>query len=113
MLFVPHILICVAFFFPRVFRRFYVPNALDVFVKVGFRPAVAWMAVAGILEIILAIGLIFAIYTPYSAIAAALYLSVISAIVFYVSGGKWFWNTGGCEYPVVWAICNLLVAIHG
>jgi hypothetical protein len=30
-----------------------------------------------------------------------------------VSSGKWLWNIGGCEYPLFWAICCAVVAMHG
>ncbi len=112
-LFIPHILICGAFFFPRTFSKFFVPDALEIFIKAGFKPPVTWMAIAGAIEIVLAVGLIFAIYTSYSAAAASVYLCIVSAAIYRVSGRKWFWNTGGCEYPVFWAFCCFLVAIHG
>jgi hypothetical protein len=30
-----------------------------------------------------------------------------------VSNRKWLWNIGGCEYPLFWAICCVVVAMHG
>jgi uncharacterized membrane protein YphA (DoxX/SURF4 family) len=111
-LFVPHALISAGYFFPRAFSRFHVPDAIEVFVKAGFKPPEFWLASAGVIEIVLAGLLIFGIYTPYSASTAAAYLGIISVVVFHVSGHRWFWNTGGCEYPAFWAFCCLLVAIQ-
>jgi len=30
-----------------------------------------------------------------------------------VTEGKWLWNIGGYEYCVFWAICCIVVAMHG
>ena len=60
-----------------------------------------------------AIGLIFGIYTTWVGIIACIHLLVAAAAVWKVTGGKWLWNIGGYEYCVFWAICCLVVAMHG
>jgi putative oxidoreductase len=105
-------LICGLFFIPHLYAKFFEPAALGFFVTARFKPPAFWMYVAGAIEVVLTIGLIFAIYLPYVAAIAAFHLLVAAAGVYRTSGGKWLWNIGGIEYPVFWAICCAAVAIH-
>ena len=61
----------------------------------------------------LAIGLIFGVYTTYVGWMAAFHLGVAAVAVYRVTGGKWLWNIGGYEYCLFWAICCVVVAMHG
>ena len=65
------------------------------------------------IEIICATGMVLAIYTRYVALLEAVFLSVAAWSVWRYSGGKWLWNIGGYEYCLFWAICCIVVAIHG
>jgi putative oxidoreductase len=105
--------ICGAFFIPHIYAKFFVPEALGFFVAAKFRPPAFWMYVACVIELVLAVGLILGILTTYVAAVAAIHLGVAAAAVYRVSGGKWLWNIGGCEYCVFWAICCVVVAMHG
>ena len=58
-------LICGLFFIPHIYGKFYVPAALGFFKAAGFKPPEFWMYLAGAIEIVLAIGLIFGIYTDH------------------------------------------------
>lgn len=106
-------IICGLFFIPHIYAKFFVPAALGFFVAARFKPPAAWMYVSCIIEIALAIGLIFGIFTTYVAVIAAVHLTVAAAAVCKVTGGKWLWNIGGYEYCVFWAICCVVVAMHG
>lgn len=106
-------IICGAFFIPHVVGKFFEPAALGFFVAAKFKPPKFWMYVACVIEIVLAIGLIAGIYTTYVAAIAALHLLVAAVAIYRVSGGKWLWNIGGNEYTVFWAICCIVVAMHG
>jgi putative oxidoreductase len=106
-------LICGLFFIPHIYAKFFVPEALGFFVAAKFKPPAFWMYTACAIETVLAIGLIFAIYTTYAGAIAFLHLLIAAAAVWKVTGGKWLWNIGGCEYCVFWAICCLVVAMHG
>ena len=106
-------IICGAFFIPHIYAKFFVPEALGFFVAAKFQPPAAWMYFACVIEIALAIGLIFGIFTTFVGALAALHLAVAGGAVYRVSNGKWLWNIGGCEYPVFWAICCVVVAMHG
>ena len=103
-------IICGAFFIPHIYAKFFVPEALGFFVAAKFKPPAFWMYTSCVIEIVLAIGLIFAIYTPYVAAVAAIHLGVAAAAVYKVTG-KWLWNIGGFEYCLFWAICCVVVAM--
>lgn len=105
--------ICGAFFIPHIVGKFFEPAALGFFVAAKFRPPAFWMYVACVIEVVLAAGLIFAILTPYVAALAAAHLLVAAVAIYRVSGGKWLWNIGGNEYTVFWALCCVVVAMHG
>ena len=105
-------LICGLFFIPHIYAKFFVPAALGFFQAAKFKPPAFWMYVSCVIEIVLAIGLIFAILPFYAGAIACLHLLVAAAAVWKVTGGKWLWNIGGYEYCVFWAICCLIVAMH-
>jgi len=105
-------IICGAFLIPHIYAKFFVPEALGFFVAAKFKPPKFWLYVSCVVEILLAIGLIFAIYTTYVGWLAAFHLAVATVAVYRVTG-KWLWNIGGCEYCLFWAICCIVVAMHG
>jgi putative oxidoreductase len=76
-------------------------------------PPKAWIFACMAMEVIGSIGLVFAVYTRYVAILIAAFLFVAAWAVWRYSKGKWLWNIGGYEYPVFWAICCIVVAMHG
>ena len=106
-------IICGAFYVPHIYAKFFVPEALGFFKAAGFKPAKPWMYFACVVEVFLATGLILGIFTVYVASLAALHLLISAVCVWKVTGGKWHWNIGGYEYCVFWAICCIVVAMHG
>lgn len=106
-------ILCGVFYIPHIVGKFVEPAALNFFVAANFKPPKFWMYVACVIEIVLTVGLIFGIYTVYVAAISAIHLAVAAVAIFRVSGGKWLWNIGGAEYPVFWALCCAVVAMHG
>jgi len=104
-------LICGLFMIPHIYGKFYVPAALGFFVAAGFKPPKFWMYLAGAIEVVLAFGLIFNIYTTICAAIMAAHLTVAAVGVYRVTG-KWLWNIGGFEFCLFWAICCAVVAMH-
>jgi putative oxidoreductase len=104
-------LICALFIIPHLYAKFYVPAALGFFVAAGFKPAKFWMYLAGAIETLLAVGLIFGIFVTISAAVAAIHLLVATVGVYRVTG-KYLWNIGGYEFCLFWAICCWIVAMH-
>jgi putative oxidoreductase len=105
-------LICGLFLIPHIYGKFYEPAALGFFVAAKFKPPKFWMYLAGAVEVVLAIGLIFGIFTTIAAAVAAIHLAIAAAGVYRVTG-KWLWNIGGFEYCLFWAIACAVVAMHG
>jgi putative oxidoreductase len=106
-------IVCGLFFIPHTMGKIYEPAVLQFFVKANFKPPAAWMYLSGLIEVVLAIGLILGVFVPYVATLAAIHLMVAAIALYRVSKGKWIWNAGGCEFPVFWAICCVVVAMHG
>ena len=104
-------LICALFFIPHIYAKFFVPEALGFFVAAKFKPPALYMYLACVIETVLAIALIFNIYTRYAAAIAFIHLMVAAVAVLKVTGNKWLWNIGGAEYCVFWAICCGVVAM--
>ena len=104
-------LICGLFLIPHIYAKFFEPAALGFFVAATFQPPAFWLYTAFVIEIFLAIGLIFSIYLTWVAAIAAFHL-LVAAVGTYKVTGKWLWNIGGMEYPLFWAICCTAVSMH-
>ena len=96
-------LICGLFFIPHIVGKFTEPATLNFFKAAKFNPPATWMYIAGTIETLLTIGLVFAIYTPYVAAIAAVHLFVAGAATYKVTK-KWIWVIGGIEYCVFWML---------
>jgi uncharacterized membrane protein YphA (DoxX/SURF4 family) len=69
-------LICGLFFVPHIYAKFFVPEALGFFVASGLKPPKVWLNVACVIETIVAVGLIFAIFPFLAALLGCLHLLV-------------------------------------
>ena len=105
-------LICGLFFIPHVYAKFFVPEALGFFVAAKFNPPKTWLYTACVIEVLVSIGLIFAIFPVIAGLVGFVHLLVAAAAVWKVTQGKWLWNIGGYEYCVFWAISCLVVAMQ-
>ena len=105
-------IICGLFFIPHIYGKFFVPAALEFFTAVGFRPPAFWMYLAGAIEAVLVVMLVLGIQPAVAGGIAFIHLLVAGTATWKVTG-KWLWNIGGIEYCVFWAICSLVVAMHG
>ena len=102
---------CAVFFIPHIIGKFTVPATLEFFVKAGFKPPATWMYIAGAIETVLTIGLLFGIYLQYVAFIAFIHLLVAGGATYKLTK-SWIWVIGGIEYCVFWAICCLVVSMH-
>jgi len=97
--------ICGFFFLPHAIGKFTAQEAsFGFFRTAGFKPAPLFAYTAMIIEVILAILLIFGFFVHIAAWAACAYLLIAAAAVVKVAK-KWLWHIGGCEFPLFWAIC--------
>jgi uncharacterized membrane protein YphA (DoxX/SURF4 family) len=103
-------LTCALFFLPHVIGKFTEPATLNFFKAAKFNPAATWMYVAGSIETVLTILLLFGIYTPYVALIAAFHLLVAAAATYKVTR-KWIWVIGGIEYCVFWMFACIALAM--
>jgi putative oxidoreductase len=103
-------LICGLFFIPHIVGKFTEPATLNFFKAAKFNPPATWMYVAGAIETLLTIALVFAIYTSYVAVVAALHLFVAGAATWKVTK-KWIWVIGGIEYCVFWMLACIALAV--
>jgi putative oxidoreductase len=104
-------IICGAFFIPHIIGKITVPATLEFFVAASFKPPAVWMYIAGAIETVLTIGLVFGILTPYVVAIAVIHLLVAAAATYKVKR-CWIWVIGGVEYCIFWALCCLVVAMH-
>jgi uncharacterized membrane protein YphA (DoxX/SURF4 family) len=104
-------LTCGLFLIPHCYAKCCVPAALQFFVAAKFKPPKVWMHLAGAVEAVLAIALIFGILVTLSAAIAAVHLTV-AAVAVYRLTGQHLWDIGGYELCLFWAICCWVVAMH-
>ena len=97
-------------FIPHVVGKFTEPATLGFFKAAKFNPPHVWMYIAGTIETILTLLLIFDIYTPYVSLIAAFHLLVAAAATYKVTK-KWIWVIGGIEYCVFWSLCCIVLAM--
>jgi putative oxidoreductase len=105
-------LMCGAFFLPHCASKIWRPRgALEFFAAAGLRPPTLFRFITIALELLCTAGLLLNVYARQAALVAAAFLLVAGVAVIKVSGGKWLWNVGGCEYAFFWMLCCLIVAI--
>ena len=107
-------IICGLFLIPHfILKAKDIPATVEVYKAWRLFPPKAWIYTGMVVEIVCAVGLVFAIYTRTVAALAAVFLLVAAGACWRVSGGKCIWNFTGVEYPLFWAICCIVVAMHG
>jgi putative oxidoreductase len=104
-------IICAVFFIPHIIGKFTVPQALQFYIEVGFKPPKFWMYLAGAIETVLTIALLLDFHTAIFGFLAFIHLMVAGASI-YKWKGCWIWVIGGMEFCIFWAICCLVVAMH-
>jgi putative oxidoreductase len=103
-------LVCGLFLIPHIVGKFTEPATLNFFKAAKFNPPETWLYIAGAIETVLTLGLVFDLYTPYVAIIAAFHLFVAAAATYKVTK-KWIWVIGGIEYCVFWMLCCIALAM--
>lgn len=106
-------LMCGLFFLPHILAKL-ARSPLGFFQAAGFPSPLLAMYAAALVEILVCIGLVFAVATSAAAWLGAAYLLLACAALIKVgSQHRWLWNLGGIEYPVFWAGACVIVAING
>lgn len=107
-------IVCGAFFIPHSVGKISEWEfSVGFFTKAGF-PRPAWWTVAALIfEALVAACLLLGVFIRPAAILGAAFLAVAALACYRVSGRRWYWNFGGAEYCSFWALCCVIVAVHG
>jgi putative oxidoreductase len=82
----------------------------DIFDKMGWHPAVFWVALVALTEFVGGLLLAFGFLTRFA--AAAIVIFMINA-VWATSAKGFFWAQGGMEYPILIGVVALVFLIKG
>jgi putative oxidoreductase len=80
------------------------------FESAGFRPALFWTIVIGLTEVAGGLCLALGFFTRVAALPILIFL--LAAVVYHSRYG-FYWNAGGFEYPLFWAIVVLHFLVRG
>jgi putative oxidoreductase len=107
-------LICGLFLLPHLFAKATdLPLTYKIYDDYRLYPVKLWVFACMATELVCSIGMVFALDTRYVASIEAVFLLVATGAVWRHSAGKWLWQIGGLEYCLFWAICCIVVAMHG
>jgi putative oxidoreductase len=105
-------IICGLFMLPNALAKMRNPAAsVGFFESAGFPQAKLFVYFTTAFEIVVGIALVVGILAPYAAGLTAAFLFV-AALVDYKVNKTWLWTNRGCEYPLFWGICALIVALN-
>ena len=105
-------IICGLFMLPNAVAKIRNPDAsIGFFKSAGFAHPHLFVYFTIAFELVVGIALVFGILTPYAAGLTAAFMFVAAAVDYKVYK-TWLWTKGGCEYPLFWGICALMVALH-
>jgi putative oxidoreductase len=101
-------ILCGAFFLPHTIAKLRnIGRASQLFDKVGFRPARAFVVLTTLLELTAAFGLISGLYPRLAAVIAAVVLMGAAYAIARIHSPMWRWQHPGVEYMVFWAVVCL------
>lgn len=105
-----------AFLLPHAFGKFIGgvlnPAVVGFFEKAGFQPPETWVLLAFLIEVSCGVALVLGLLTRFAALGACMTLLVAAGALHLVKGFGWYWNLGGYEYPIFWAIVCLAISMQ-
>jgi putative oxidoreductase len=105
-------IICGLFMLPNAFAKLRNPDAsVGFFKSAGFVHPHLLVYFTIIFEIVVGISLVIGILAAYAAGLTAAFMFV-AAYVDYKVHKTWLWTNHGCEYPLFWGVCALIVAFN-
>ena len=78
--------------------------------KLGMHPGIVFAFLAGFVEFFGGLALVTGLLTRTAAVGVAILMSV--ALTVHVGNG-FFWTGGGLEYPLMWGLVAIAIALHG
>lgn len=107
-------MLCGLMFIPHSVAKFTARKAVeDVFEAAGLLPVRFFVVLSLVIELVATVGLVFNVLQPYASWLGASFMLCAGVASYKISGGKWNWSLGGCELHVFWALCMMIVAVHG
>ncbi|MBM3600467.1 MAG: DoxX family protein [Alphaproteobacteria bacterium] len=97
--------------YPKLFVAGRAEQTAGFFSKVGLEPALQLVYLVGVTEFVGGILIALGLLTRPAAIGAAILLAVAAFKVHLANG--FFWTTGGLEYPLMWCLIMVAIAIKG
>jgi len=104
-----------ALLIPHGYAKLFTPGAVegtaDFMSSLGLAPGLFWAWLIALLEFFGGIMLVLGFLTRP---VAAMVVGFMAVAAFYVHwGAGFFWNNGGFEYPLMWAVIALAILIRG
>ncbi|MEE8276635.1 MAG: DoxX family protein [Alphaproteobacteria bacterium] len=81
------------------------------FSSLGLEPAVPLVLLVGLVEFVGGLAIAIGLWTRLAAALAAIDLLATIYLVHFANG--FFWNAGGYEFPLLWAIVMIAIVIRG
>ncbi len=78
--------------------------------SLGMKPGIVFAALAGFVEFFGGLALVLGLLTRTAAVGVAVLMGV--ALTVHLPKG-FFWTSGGIEYPLMWGLIAIAVALHG
>lgn len=106
-------LMCGLFYIPHaLFKIMGFAGSLTAFAAMGFQPAMPWVLMAIVTEVICAVGLTFNLYVQFVGLMSAGVMAFAAYGTFATKGVHWMWNFGGVEYITFWGVSSFMLAVH-
>ena len=105
-------IICGLFMLPNAIAKLRNPEpSIAFFESAGFPRPNLFVYFTATFEIVVGIALALGIWASYAAWLTTAFMFT-AALVDYKVHKTWLWTKGGCEYPLFWGICALIVALN-
>jgi putative oxidoreductase len=79
--------------------------------QLGMNPGIVFAFLAGFVELFGGLALVLGLLTRTAAVGVAILMGV-AVVGVHLSKG-FFWTAGGFEYPLMWGLVAIAIAIHG
>ncbi|MFT4172859.1 MAG: DoxX family protein [Herbaspirillum sp.] len=98
------------YYFPHVLSKIIsFPGTVGFFAKAGFQPAAFFVIFSALMELCAGLCLVSGKFVKYAAIVSTGLLVVAAYAIVVVKGANWYWNAGGIEYLIFWALASVAV----
>ncbi len=86
-------------------------DSIDSFDRQGYRPGWLWVRAVSFTHLVCGPLVAVGLFTRLAAIPVCIFLLVACFERYRI--GKWFWNTLGVEYVLLWTVAAIWILVHG